>query len=130
LRLFLERTDIPPKKRCYFFFPGKIALILSIKPDLEAGIAPEGLGDSEDECGNCVEGGGVDCVASLAGCSGTVGFASPFAVGAESLNRVLPSMILSAETVGIDSASFFTRIETRLLDGSVRLLLMRSIWSA
>src|ERR1035438_6045911 len=83
LRLFLERTDIPPKKRCYFFFPGKIALILSIKPDLEAGIAPEGLGDSEDECGNCVEGGGVDCVASLAGCSGTVGFASPFAVGAE-----------------------------------------------
>ena len=122
----------------YFFFPGSMALSRSIRPGLAAGVPAGGL-----------EAGAPAAVAGLAGGSAagsTDGFAAgpaicfpasgliPLAAAAGGFstpgNGVDPLTTLAAESVGTDSLSFLTRIETLRLEGSVGLFFTRNIWSA
>jgi hypothetical protein len=94
---------------------------------LANGVPAEGLAGVL--AGSCTAGLGADSAAGgeifgLAFVSTGIGeFTAPG-------NGVVPSTTLAAERVGTGSLSFFTRMETLRLEGSVGLLFTRNIWSA
>ena len=119
--------------RClvYFFFPGSMALSLSIRLGLAVGLLDAGLAGRAAMDGEVA--GDVAGEAGLtAGC--VFGGLEPFSAGvgvfASPGNGVDPFTTPAAENSGTFSSSFLTRIEMRRLEGSVGLLFTRSIWSA
>src|SRR5580658_3309546 len=125
--------------RGYFLCPGSMALSLSISPGLATGAAWDALAAVAVWASIFAAGGAVDDLDSTPSFATPLAFApaAGFASGsfdfgscAEPGSGVAPLTIFSAEKRGTVSVSFFTRIETLRLEGSVGLLFTRSIWSA
>jgi len=110
----------------YFFAPGNMLLSLSMRLGLAIGVAGDGLAGP---CTRFGVGANDGAIAGTAACGLAL-----FSLAEDGLaapgNGVLPSTTLAAENVGTVSLSFLTRMEILRFEGSVGLLLTRSIWSA